>query len=117
MIQKLFFVTLFFFCALAAFSQENQKNVIANDSASLFIIHSKKERPVNPDSIEKQPFFPDSFRQKIPAFKFSTDNLPIVTPKHLDGSLIVVKPDSVEHHYIKNFHPTHKKQALKFPAK
>ncbi len=117
MIQKLFFVTLFFFCALGAFSQENQKNVIAKDSASLFIIHSKKERHVKPDSIEKQPFFPDSFRQKIPPFKFSTDSLPIITPKHLDGSLIVVKPDSVEHHYIKNFHPTHKKQTLKFPVK
>ena len=117
MVQKLFFVTLFFFCALGVFSQENQKNVIANDSASVFIIHSKKEHRVNPDSIEKQPLFHDSLRQKTPEYKFSTDNLLIITPKHLDGSLIVVKPDSVEHHYIKNFHPTHKKQTLKFPAK
>lgn len=117
MIQKLLLAPLFFLCALAAFSQENPQNIITSDSVLLFTIHPKKENHVNPDVKEKHPLFSDSVRRKIALLPFSTDSLPVVTPKHLDGSLIVVRPDSSAHYFIQNVYPKVKKGALQAPSK
>lgn len=117
MIQKNFLSVVFCFCALAAFSQENQKLPVVNDSVSLFAIYPKNGEQINAESIKKFRFISDSLKRINPQFKLSSDSLLVITPKNLNGSLIVVKPDSSSHYYLRNFYPKTRKENAKIPFK